>query len=95
MNRNAMDIVTVKNKFQIVIPQHVREQVHIEIGDILEADVEDGKITFTPKSLVDRHVAEGLEDARAGRTHGPYESAEAAIAALDSHAKRHGKKRKT
>ena len=43
-----MDIVTVKNKFQFVIPQHVREQVHIEIGDILEAGVEDGKITFTP-----------------------------------------------
>jgi AbrB family looped-hinge helix DNA binding protein len=46
-----MDIVTVKNKFQIVIPQHVREQVHIEIGDVLEAGVENGKITFTPKSL--------------------------------------------
>jgi AbrB family looped-hinge helix DNA binding protein len=90
-----MDIVTVKNKFQIVIPRHVREQVHVEIGEILEADVEDGKITFTPKCLVDRHLAEGLEDARAGRTHGPYESAEAAIAALDSHTKRHGKKRKT
>jgi AbrB family looped-hinge helix DNA binding protein len=90
-----MDIVTVKNKFQIVIPQRVREQVHIEIADILEADVEDGKITFTPKSLVDRHLAEGLKDAGAGRTHGPYESADAAIAALDARAKRHGKKRKT
>jgi AbrB family looped-hinge helix DNA binding protein len=89
-----MDIVTVKNKFQIVIPQHVREQVHIEIGDILEAGVEDGKITFTPKSLIDRHLAEGLEDARQGRTHGPYASAGEAIAALDARAKRHGKKRK-
>ncbi len=89
-----MDIVTVKSKFQIVIPQHVREQVHIEIGDILEADVEDGKITFTPKSLVDRHVAEGLEDMKASRTHGPYETAEAAIAALDERAKPRGKKRK-
>ncbi len=89
-----MDIVTVKNKFQIVIPQHVREQVHIEIGDILEADVEDGKITFTPKSLIDRHLAEGLEDARKGRTHGPYSNADEAIAALDARAKRHVKKRK-
>jgi AbrB family looped-hinge helix DNA binding protein len=89
-----MDIVTVKNKFQIVIPQHVREQIHIEVGDFLEADVEDGKITFTPKSLVDRHLAEGLEDARQGRTHGPYASADAAIAALDARAKVHAKKRK-
>ena len=89
-----MDIVTVKNKFQIVIPQHVRELAHIEIGDLLEAGVEDGKIVFTPKSLVARHIAEGLEDARSGRTHGPYGSAADAIAALDARAKRPAKKRR-
>jgi AbrB family looped-hinge helix DNA binding protein len=89
-----MDIVTVKQKFQIVIPQHIREQVHIEIGDFLEAGVENGKITFTPKSLIDRHLAEGLKDAREGRTHGPYSSARDAISALDSRAKRYAKKRK-
>ncbi len=89
-----MNIVTVKNKFQIVIPQRVREQAHVEIGDLLEASVEDGKITFTPKSLVDRHLAEGLEDLRKGRTHGPYDSAEAAIAALESRAKGQVKKRR-
>jgi len=89
-----MDIVTVKNKFQIVIPQHIREQVHIEVGDFLEAGVVDGKITFTPKSLVDRHLAEGLEDARKGRTHGPYETVEKAIAALDAKAKRRARKRR-
>ena len=84
-----MDIVTVKTKFQIVIPQHIRDQVHVEVGDVLEANVEDGKITFTPKSLIDRHLAEGLEDIREGRTHGPYASATAAIKALDGRAKRH------
>jgi AbrB family looped-hinge helix DNA binding protein len=89
-----MEIVTVKNKFQIVIPQHIRERVRIEVGDILEAGFEDGKITFTPKSLVDRHIAEGLEDIRLGRTHGPYRTAAEAIAALDSRAKRSRKKRR-
>lgn len=79
-----MDIVTVKEKFQIVIPQHVREQVRIEVGDILEATVEGGNIVFTPKTLVDRHLAEGLDDLKKGRTHGPYDSAAAAIDALDS-----------
>jgi hypothetical protein len=58
------------------------------------AGVDGGKITFTPKSLVDRHLAEGLADARAGRTHGPYDSAEAAIEALDVRANRRIKKRK-
>ena len=87
-----MDIVTVKTKFQIVIPRHIREQVNIEIGDVLEAGLQDGKITYTPKSLVDRHLEEGLEDIRKGRTHGPYATAKAAIKALDARAKRRVKK---
>jgi len=89
-----MDFVTVKNRFQIVIPQHVREQMLVEIGDILEVGVENGKITFTPKSLVDRHLAEGLEDARKGRTHGPYGSAAEVVAALETRARRRGQKRR-
>jgi AbrB family looped-hinge helix DNA binding protein len=92
---HRMDFVTVKNKFQIVIPQHVRAQMHVEIGDILEAGVENGKIVFTPKSLIDRHLAEGLEDARKGRTHGPYGSAEEAVSGLEARAKRHAQKRRT
>jgi AbrB family looped-hinge helix DNA binding protein len=88
-----METVTVKTKFQIVIPQHIREQVPVQIGDVLEADVQDGKITFTPKSLIDRHLAEALEDIRKGRTHGPYTSAEAAIKALNAPAKRLAKKK--
>jgi AbrB family looped-hinge helix DNA binding protein len=88
-----MNIVAVKTKFQIVIPQHIREQANVEIGDLLEASVEDGKITFTPKSLIDRHLAEGLEDAQHGRTHGPYATAKDAIEALETRARRHAKKR--
>jgi AbrB family looped-hinge helix DNA binding protein len=88
-----MEVVTIKTKFQIVIPQRIREQVQVDIGDILEARVENGKITFTPKSLIDRHLAEGLEDARRGRTHGPYATAEAAVKSLEQHAKRYVKRR--
>ncbi|MGH9444349.1 MAG: AbrB/MazE/SpoVT family DNA-binding domain-containing protein [Terriglobia bacterium] len=89
-----MEIVIVKTKFQIVIPQPIREQVQVGIGDVLEANVEGGKITFTPKSLVDRHLAEGLEDVRKGRTHGPYTTAEAAIKALDARTHPRVKKRR-
>jgi AbrB family looped-hinge helix DNA binding protein len=89
-----MDIVAVKNKFQIVIPQHIRKQVPVEIGDLLEASVEDGKITFTPKSLIDRRLAEGLEDVKHGRTYGPYATARDAIRALETRTKRHAKKRR-
>ena len=89
-----MDIVTVKTKFQMVIPQRIREQTGVDIGDLLEASVEDGKITFTPKNLIDRHLAEGLDDIKHGRTHGPYATAAEAIAALETRARRHAKKRR-
>lgn len=75
-----------------MILQHVRKLANFQIGDILEAAVENGKITLNPKSLIDRHLAEGLEDAKKGRSHGPYASAKEAIAALDARAKRYAKK---
>jgi AbrB family looped-hinge helix DNA binding protein len=87
-----MEVVTVKTKFQIVIPQRIREEAQVDIGDILEARVEHGKITFTPKSLIDRHLAEGLEDAKRGRTHGPYRTVEAAVKALEHRSKRYARK---
>jgi AbrB family looped-hinge helix DNA binding protein len=89
-----MDLVTVKSKFQVVIPRSVRERVHLDVGDLLEAGVEDGKITLTPKTAVDRHLAEGLADLAAGRTHGPYRTARAAVAALNASANRKTKPRR-
>jgi AbrB family looped-hinge helix DNA binding protein len=77
-----MTIVTVKNKYQVVLPQNLREQVGIQVGDLLEAKVERGRITFTPKSLVDRGIAESLDDFRQGRTCGPFASAREAVASM-------------
>jgi hypothetical protein len=48
---------------------------------------------LTPKRLIDRHLAEGLEDVKQGRPHGPYANAKDAIKALERRAKRHAKKR--
>jgi len=45
-----MSIVTVKNKFQVVIPQSVRDQVGINVGDLLEARVERGTDAISPKA---------------------------------------------
>jgi AbrB family looped-hinge helix DNA binding protein len=77
-----MAIVTVKNKFQVVIPAKVRRQAGIKVGDVLEAKLERGKVTFTPKSLVDRGIAESLEDFKKGRSYGPFASAEEMVASL-------------
>ena len=83
-----MPFVTVKKKYQVVIPVAVRRKLGIEIGDLLEVKFERGKITFTPKSVIDRELAEGLDDIRKGRTYGPFESAEEAILALHRIAKK-------
>jgi AbrB family looped-hinge helix DNA binding protein len=88
-----MPIVAVKNKYQVVIPAKLRKQVGIEVGDLLEAKVERGKVTFTPKSLVDRGIAESLEDFRKGRSHGPFETADEMAASLDANPKKVSVKR--
>ena len=64
-----MSIVRVKNKYQVVIPERVRADVGVHIGDTFEVKAERGKITFTPKSIVvvDRELALGLDDVRKGR----------------------------
>lgn len=49
-----MAIVTVKNKYQVVIPQAIREKLGISRGDVLEAKVERGRITYTPKTVMNR-----------------------------------------
>ena len=82
MNCSPMPIVTIKNKYQVVIPQRVREQVGVRVGDLLEAHADKGKIVFTPKSIVDRALAEGLDDLKKGRVHGPFASAAEMLAAL-------------
>jgi AbrB family looped-hinge helix DNA binding protein len=87
-----MELVTVKTKFQVVIPQSIRKRVRLDIGDLLEASFENGKITFTPKTVIDRHLAEGMEDLARGRTHGPYASAAEAITALERRTGRRNKK---
>ena len=87
-----MSIVRVKTKFQITLPTAVREQAGVNIGDVLEAGVEKGKITLTPKSIVDRRLAESLEDFKAGRVRGPFRTVDEMMFSLKSKSKKRSKK---
>ena len=77
-----MSIVTVRRNYQVIILQRPRKQVGVNVGDLLEARAEKGRITLTPKTLADREISEGLEDVKRGRTYGPYNSAAEAVQAL-------------
>jgi AbrB family looped-hinge helix DNA binding protein len=59
-----MAIVAVKNKYQVVIPQAIREELGISQGDVLEAKVEPGRLTYTPKAVIDRIPAGKAERVR-------------------------------
>jgi AbrB family looped-hinge helix DNA binding protein len=76
-----MPLVRVKQKFQITLPAEVREELHIEEGDLLEAVVHDDSVVLTPKAVVDKksldaYLTERLEELRAGKTVGPFGSME-------------------
>ena len=82
-----MALVRVKTKYQVTLPDALRRQMRVGVGDLLEAKVERGRLTLTPKSLIDREIAEGLEDFRRGRFIGPFKSAKEGIRALRRAAK--------
>jgi bifunctional DNA-binding transcriptional regulator/antitoxin component of YhaV-PrlF toxin-antitoxin module len=69
-------------------PLRVREQVGVSVGDVLEAKVERGKITLTPKPVVDRAIAEGLEDVRKGWVRGPFKTVDETIDSLKGRKRR-------
>jgi AbrB family looped-hinge helix DNA binding protein len=88
-----MPVVKIKDKFQVTLPASLRKRAGVEVGDFLEARVERGKITLTPKSLVDRRLMEALEDVRQGRTHGPFNSPQAIVKSLHGKVSRRSSKK--
>jgi AbrB family looped-hinge helix DNA binding protein len=81
-------LVKVRDKYQVTLPATVRRKAGIAVGDLLEAQVKDGKITLTPKRLVDRELTLALEDVRKGRVYVPFRSAREAVRSLRSRRKR-------
>jgi AbrB family looped-hinge helix DNA binding protein len=92
--------ITVKNKTSLVVPPSVRRRAGIKPGDRLEFKVSGGIINIIPKPppavdeytpeqrrIIDAGIAEGMEDFRKGRSHGPF-TADEAVHFLKSQMKR-------
>jgi len=88
-----MPVVRVKAKYQVTLPDELRKRVGVNIGDLFEVELHKGKITLTPKAVVDRDeytpaqrriidagITKGMLDFTRGRFHGPFDTAEEAIA---------------
>ena len=52
---------------QIVIPKKVYDQLRLTPGDYLEVELDGDKLVLTPKELIEKRLAEGLEDLKSGK----------------------------
>ncbi len=71
---------------QVVIPKKLHDRLGLKPGDYLEVEELQGKVVMTPKTLIDSRVhaafRESMEDFKAGRYSGPFDTAEQATASL-------------
>ena len=52
-----MSLITVKKKYQIVIPEEVRKKIKVEIGDTLDVEEENGVVVLKPVTVIDKTQA--------------------------------------
>ena len=79
-----MSTVRVKANHQVTLPAAIIEKVGLKAGDLLDARIEKGKITLTPRSEIDQRIAESIADYEAGRSYGPFDTANELIASLEN-----------
>jgi AbrB family looped-hinge helix DNA binding protein len=87
-----MSAVKIGMSRQVAIPKKLHDQLGLAPGDYLEIEVRDNRLILTPKTLIDRRLAEGLDDLKHGRTSGPFSSASALIRSLHREAKQRKKR---
>ena len=72
----------------MVIPKRIHDQLGLAPGDYLAVELEGDRVVLTPQAFVEKRLAEGIEDIRRGRVHGPFQSMPSLIRALRKSAKR-------
>jgi AbrB family looped-hinge helix DNA binding protein len=101
-----MSLVKVTTKYQVTIPNVLRRKMGVGAGDMLEAKVESGKITLTPKPdgepeytreqrrAIDARLAKALADVKNGLTVGPFETVDETIASMKRELKKRSARKK-
>ncbi len=49
-----MEWVQIRKKFQITLPKSIREDLHLDEGDLLAVQVRDQELVLRPQKLIDR-----------------------------------------
>ena len=50
-------LLKIRKNAQITLPAGVRKAIHLEDGDLLDCEVQDGQIVLTPKKIIDKRDA--------------------------------------
>ncbi len=77
-----MPTVKIGVSRQVVIPKKIYDELGLAPGDYLEVELEDDHVVLTPKILIEKRLAEGLEDIKQGRIKGPFKTAKEVLQAL-------------
>jgi AbrB family looped-hinge helix DNA binding protein len=75
-------VVKIGVSRQVAIPKRIHDQLGLEPGDYLEMQLEGDRVVLTPKALIEKRLAEGLEDIQKGRVRGPFRSVPAMVRSL-------------
>jgi AbrB family looped-hinge helix DNA binding protein len=99
--------VTVNSKKPLVVPAAIRKQAGLKSGDEIEFKVSGRVITihqkkpvddeYTPaqRREIDRGIAQSEKEYAAGKSYGPFDTAEEAIAAIDTNLRRRAASKKS
>jgi AbrB family looped-hinge helix DNA binding protein len=60
---------------QVAIPKRIHDQLGLVPGDYLQVELKGDKVIMTPQAMIEKRLAEGLDDFKKGRMHGPFASA--------------------
>ncbi len=66
----------------MAIPKKLHDELGLSPGDYLQVELEGERLILTPKALIEKRLAESLEDIRQGRVHGPFRSLPALLRSL-------------
>jgi AbrB family looped-hinge helix DNA binding protein len=80
----ARSVVKLGTSRQVVIPKGIHDRLGLHPGDYLEVELDRNRVILTPKTLIEKRLAEALEDVARGRVRGPFGSAEEMINHLRS-----------
>jgi AbrB family looped-hinge helix DNA binding protein len=75
-------VVKIGVSRQVAIPKRLHDQMGLAPGDYLQVELEGDRLILTPKALIEKRLAESLEDIRGGRVHGPFKSVPALLRSL-------------